>query len=404
MSFGPTNKHEARVKSLCAASMAAPLLFHPDRVDWNAKEVCDLVFANRDVVILLTMAEQEVVHSNVEDNLRVADEKIEHNLRQAKGAIRRWKNGRVLVGSNDHGPFEIPYDNAIKVAVLSVIDCHVGIARLHADKAAEWKIDLCATLPHSAMERLVKSRCSVVDIVGICKCLPPETISEKELCKYVDQYIGTCQTKANLRQYWPNELGKDFARIIAILAAMRIYSPSHGSIESPRNGCFQQMADLSLLEMYRLITTMYSAARTAQVTAATVNEILSLSHYSFAISTISHIDRAQLERAGAFADELLAKLQKSEVAYGPHILAIADPFFSRSVQPPYESFFSFCDARIAAGFKILLLTVPVGTPGAALPGYHIAVVSYPPNPPASRLSLLLGKSSPAVPTSNLDSH
>ena len=61
----------------------------------------------------------------------------EHNLKQARGTLRKWRNGQILTGRNDYEEFSVDYRDGWQVVVLSIGNCDAMHARVHSEWAKE---------------------------------------------------------------------------------------------------------------------------------------------------------------------------------------------------------------------------------------------------------------------------
>jgi hypothetical protein len=387
MSPQPQNPQEKLLKEFSERSMSAPLIFLADKIGRNAKERCDLVFANRDVVLAMFMKRQEidVKHKNVAKR----DSDIRKNLGQATGLMRTWRAGVAITGDNPYGHFHIDYSSHLRIGILSIIDCIEGQGRWHDSEKHAMRVAFCATIPENVFRFLVDVGASPVDLIGILKGLPQD-VPQDVLLNIAQIYVGKCQTRANLRSFWPNALGDDFRRVRAYLLGMRVaFVPNPG--DNPRDShVFQFFADLRLDDWFRLIFTLVTAAQATLASGHGLNEKLSLAYYDIAISTVAKFSGQQLDEAGKFADSCLDRVRAGE-RFCPHITAIPRIFDCQTADEHYTELSAYCQARRAAGWYVMDLTILPFAEGTALERYHIGPICFPPSGPPSHLSRLLAE-------------
>src|SRR5579862_580556 len=104
------SRQESLMKIVGGRLMAAPFLFCPDL--WRphprkTREPADLVWACNNVVVLMYL-QQHQMHDNGEKNKKKYQDGIDHNLRQAGGALKAWKR-HLISGKNEWHRFSLPW-------------------------------------------------------------------------------------------------------------------------------------------------------------------------------------------------------------------------------------------------------------------------------------------------------
>lgn len=154
---------EQIVHKLSEGQIGAPYVFFPEK--WSKKrdsqrEPCDIVIACNNCIVLMYMTCSKASRF----------EKIDHNLKkQAKGWIKAWKGGQNLRGVNGSFRFDIPYGMYKHVVVVSVINCPDDLAENHEKERADYCIDICITMPQSAIEYFALTGAGLADFLKILK-------------------------------------------------------------------------------------------------------------------------------------------------------------------------------------------------------------------------------------------
>ena len=248
------NNQEVLLNELACRSMAAPFVFAPDvfkKGKNSEREPADLVWACNNCVILMYMTESR----------RSADDAIKHNLNQAKGWLKEWKNGRRLTGSNRWRGFSIKYGQALYVIVLSIIKHH-GVAVFYEEKAKELGVTCCATLPQSAIQFLTAMGGSSLDLMLVLKGLRDahgaRPIDENAVREMIFGHRGGSLELMKFDSSWPgvlsparlNEVLKPILNSRRQAAVVSPCSPAQVSIDM--DGLQDVLNDICLAEFYRL--------------------------------------------------------------------------------------------------------------------------------------------------------
>ena len=130
----------------------------------SSGEPADLVWACNNCIILMHMTSRKH-QENSERRIRVREDAIDHNLRQLRGWMKNWRDGRPLTGSNRYSKYSISYSDAFHVVALSVIECDDAEARPHNEIARELGIVAAATVPQSLLVGLTSMMGGTLDLI-----------------------------------------------------------------------------------------------------------------------------------------------------------------------------------------------------------------------------------------------
>lgn len=170
------SEQERIVKILSEHSFGAPFVFEPD--EWRNKgtrhEPADLIWVCNNCIILIFMRSRKP-HANEHINQQRRNSDIEHNLKQARGCLSKWKKGKLLSGSNHYSKFEIRFNDCKHIIVLSIIKCGDQVGEYHEQYASDLNVAMCATLPQEALEYFAHMGGNAVDLVNIIAGLKRES-------------------------------------------------------------------------------------------------------------------------------------------------------------------------------------------------------------------------------------
>ena len=161
MADNAQNRHESLMKTICGRLMAAPFVFLPD--DWKPRptkrrEPADVVWACNNSTILMYLRENQACDEQETSRGRFK-KGADHNLGQASGSIRLWKN-HAITGKNAWHRFWLPWKQGNRVVVLSVVKTGAetlatpagnGFVEIHADWAKRYGIALSRQYPSSLL-------------------------------------------------------------------------------------------------------------------------------------------------------------------------------------------------------------------------------------------------------------
>ena len=198
----PQSTQESFLKTLASRSMSEPYVFFPD--DFTSgrgtNEPADLVWACNNTVILMNMTATKLYACD-EKNDRKFREDMAHNLGQASGWMKKW-NTIPLLGENAYRKFRIERQDAVRIAVISIVKAGDGLftsaadhpfCEVHEKRAAELGVNLCATFSQPVPENLIGSGGSLLDILRVAeKFRGSGEIPEQDAHGIVNEYREGC--------------------------------------------------------------------------------------------------------------------------------------------------------------------------------------------------------------------
>jgi hypothetical protein len=166
------SRQESLMDVVCGRLLSAPFVFFPTWTPMTKKvrEPADLVWACNNCIVLLYLQQVKRRETDEENKSKFVS-CIEHNLRQARGALRRWQRSKIT-GRNPWHHFHLPRIPDNRIIILSVVDVGEGktswepgqgFVEIHTDWAREQKVHLCATVPQSFLGNLAAIGGSALD-------------------------------------------------------------------------------------------------------------------------------------------------------------------------------------------------------------------------------------------------
>lgn len=162
------SKQEKIINTLSEKSLGAPFIFAPDEYKkGNAtREPADLVWACNNCIFLFYMKSKEDKMGKEVAVLKRRKEKlIIDNIKQAKGWLSEWRNGRNLKGKNKFRSFDIDYKEYRNIVIIGLIDYGNEDGYYHQDYEKELDVRLCTTLSHRTFELLVSLDITAIDLI-----------------------------------------------------------------------------------------------------------------------------------------------------------------------------------------------------------------------------------------------
>jgi hypothetical protein len=215
---------ETLLKDFAERSLAAPFVFVP-RKQRNGDEPADLVWACNNCVILMYMTEHKV-YADKQKRTRVLQKSIQHNLRQAQGWLRAWRQGHYLSGDNGFYNFSLKYDSSYRVVILSVIKCGDAVAELHDEDAKRLAVSCCVTLPQSCVQQLAQNGLTSLDLVHLINLMRLQhgtgPVSEGCFHDILTTYCRASAVSAGVQRFWPTfELDDRFHEVVGPITGTR---------------------------------------------------------------------------------------------------------------------------------------------------------------------------------------
>ena len=130
----------------------------------------------------------------------------DHNLDQARGAIRLWKR-HVIAGRNAWHRFWLPWEQCPRAVVLSVVKTGAetlslptgnGFVEIHADWAKQQGVALCATVPQFLVDGLASMGGSTLDLLIMLNYLRHDgVVPEQRVIAILRDYRERCYRLGN---------------------------------------------------------------------------------------------------------------------------------------------------------------------------------------------------------------
>ncbi len=154
------------ISDLTGFTLGRRFLFRPDdyRKGRGTREPADLAWHCRDTIVLMYMTQ----------TLRGWKEDTKHNLRQANGWMRVWRDGgRFLTGSNEAEAFSVRHNGGLATVVLSITaDASLDSIVDDPTAAKTMGVDLCATVSESFIRRFAERGGGISDLVALLVSWP----------------------------------------------------------------------------------------------------------------------------------------------------------------------------------------------------------------------------------------
>jgi hypothetical protein len=330
MSDNMASEQERLVKLLAERSMSAPFVFKPMHSEIQGKELFDLAWACNNCLIVMSM-QRTTVYADKEKNERKMRKSIEHNVKQSRWFLREWRSGRTVIeGENSWRKFRIKHDPAIRIVVVSVIECGEAVAAFHPDEQANLHVDCCATLPFSSLELLVEKYGSVIDLVFLLVRLrghPP--LPEIEFNSVVQVHAKNCADAAGMTSLWPNyQLDERFTRAACIVLGSR-GSQIKLAIdrETPRD--MRELEDIfndfGLVAFWKLVVAIRTAidgvaAHRSEGRFVLLYETVNLLYYDSVIICVTNFHDELMRKAGELTEAVGEEMKSGRMKPGPVIL------------------------------------------------------------------------------------
>jgi hypothetical protein len=241
------SEQEKIVKLLMERSMGAPFIFAPDKYrKGNAvREPADLAWACNGCVLLFFMQATSNASSKA----------IQHNLAQAKGWMRVWRNGQPLTGKNPARDFSVDYRDVPHVVIVSVIDTADAGLRYHADEAHALGVSRCATISQTALHMLANRSASMRDVIHVIESVRESgDLGPERAIPLIADYEELSQAAAlpALRGEHPARMAGAIKLASQVIAGRKITTDRYGASAWT---CAEVFNDLSLSEHLQIVYT-----------------------------------------------------------------------------------------------------------------------------------------------------
>ena len=187
------SSQEEAIAALVQNSFGSQFLYVPREISvaGGQREPADLAWVNEDFVALFYLTSSEKKPFNRQN---------EHNLKQARGFLRKWKEGVpefILEGENKCGDScTIPYAQVARLLVVSVVSAEGGTYPL--DELTWGEKEIFISMPDRLTARLAHAGCGIVDLLKILHVFLDEYIKcrifdhkhyERDLSQVANEYI-----------------------------------------------------------------------------------------------------------------------------------------------------------------------------------------------------------------------
>lgn len=205
----PQSSNESLLHDLLGLSIGAPSLFIPSESIRNGsqREVSDLAWTARGLVCLIwtTRCGWDLRNPTPSRLAKKAAEGVAHNIRQARGGLRRWRTlGEPIQGRNEHQTFSVAAQG-MQTIILSVVDSPMAYSWYLTKERDDLDVDHCCTIPASVLRLMTHFRFGIVDVVRFMGLLYSHglSLSETESLDMVASYarVGFKNSKASELKY-----------------------------------------------------------------------------------------------------------------------------------------------------------------------------------------------------------
>lgn len=241
------NEQERLIALFSKHSMGTPFIFSPEEYQKGKaiREPADLVWSCGNCIVLFYAYKTEKSGIN---------KAIEHNLKQAKGWLRAWKDLDIsLKGKNEFQEFNIGFGEHKHIIVLSIIECPQAMAVYHLHEAQNLDISVCVTLPFSVLEKMVELYVGLPDFILLLTDLKESnTLSEKEMLTRIASYKNEMEIVTGFAVA-PNHFKNHSEFVKFLIRGLKLNQ------SLPLIGISQIFNDLLLLDQYKMILEYHRA-------------------------------------------------------------------------------------------------------------------------------------------------
>jgi hypothetical protein len=287
------SQQEEAIAAFIQSSFGAQFLYLPLKIHTKGsqREPADLAWVNEDFVVLFYLTRSS----------RGVAREIAHNVRQARGFLRRWRQGKddfKLRGRNRFGDVcDVAYSDVQRLLVVSIGGSRAGIYPI--DREGWNSREIFLSIPDALLEKLATIGCAVVDLLNVChasiamqqKCsIYSDAYYYKIIHEIADEYIGTSLNESRISRLFNRVPSNDHTVIRDILAEMKFTGTSaRPSIDDAvgRATMTSIFGDLSLAEYTSLASAVLQviALSGPKFEQWIVAEVKGL-HYRFIVSSI----------------------------------------------------------------------------------------------------------------------
>jgi hypothetical protein len=243
------------IHDLTGSALGRRFVFFPDeyRKGRGVREPADLAWYCRDTLVLMYMTQ----------TVRGWQQDAEHNVTQARGWLRAWRDGRSLTGENETGAFAVPYDAKLATVVLS-ITADASLDQVAADPATARAagVDLCATVSERFVRLFAQRGAGVSDLVALLLAWPKVKSQVPSLTdvEWFEMFRSLSMDKAADRAGWrlQGTVSRDVELATQYVRGFRAVMSS-GSTDAAHDAS-ALFADFAFSEQFQLLFTLGHAA------------------------------------------------------------------------------------------------------------------------------------------------
>lgn len=256
----PQSEQERLMRLFAAHSLGAANLFIPDKHRKGKRgtnERADLMWVGHDCAVLFFMTARKRHGDPEKDAAKFADAR-QHNLDQAIGSLRLWREGFPIVGRNDDREFTVAIDTFRHTIILLVIDSGATISSLDERDADALGVTMVATMAQGGVEILAKAGAGPIDLVLLARMLGIYLggVGESEFKDLARAHIETSAHDAGVSLPVDAEVRDTYLETFRNSTQLR---REHGNIWSLEQGSL--MADLPLTDLMKLAHAVVDAER-----------------------------------------------------------------------------------------------------------------------------------------------
>jgi len=155
-----------------AHSMGADFIFFPEDIvksSGRRREPADMVWACNNCIILMGMT----------NTVGSAEMMFEHNMKNLKGWLKRWKSGDRLRGKSLFTTYDIGFDDYKHKVLVSVVEGPHAVAQWHDEMKTELRkagreVTACVTVPEKVLHYLAQNGGSTRDLLEFVESVRKE--------------------------------------------------------------------------------------------------------------------------------------------------------------------------------------------------------------------------------------
>ncbi|HVZ94786.1 MAG TPA: hypothetical protein VG797_09775 [Phycisphaerales bacterium] len=249
---------------LCADSLYRP---HQWRKGKGVREPADLIWDRDTATILFWLASQSPRAMPRKAQWQRTQKMIGHNLRQAKGAMRMWRQGYVLTGKHPVRSLFRPHQLCKHVVLISVVDGALPVAIYHGDRVRSLQVSMCLTLPSAVVRKIASVGAGFADFLLIGRFLEMVggTLGERDALALVDEYVERARISSGYQTaFGAVPFDPERCELFRLLTASRRGFPVYfdhknnlGLITNPTaiSECIEVLSDLPLRDVMAICAT-----------------------------------------------------------------------------------------------------------------------------------------------------